>query len=145
MQSQDAFLRRQAARFETIGLRVASRNRGANSRSVVGGRNTSLTRSGLPFTSSMRCVHGFGFCGIEASAAPTCPFYQRSTVPVFSGIAGVSFQLTPSTSLAIESGLRYQSNLREDPTDLGFGPFVKDAYAGSRWSIPITTTLRVRF
>jgi len=90
-------------------------------------------------------VHGFGFCGIEASAAPTCPFYQRSTVPVFSGIAGVSFQLAPSTSLAIESGVRYQSNLREDPTDLGFGPFVKDAYAGSRWSIPITTTLRVRF
>src|SRR4029079_17774307 len=90
-------------------------------------------------------VHGFGFCGIEASAAPTCPFYQRSTVPVFSGIAGVSFQLAPSTSLAIESGLRSQSNLREDPTDLGFGPFVKDAYTGSRWSIPITTTLRVRF
>jgi hypothetical protein len=41
----------------------------------------------------------------------------RSTVSVFGGIAGVSVRISPATRLAIESGLRYQTHLREDPSD----------------------------
>jgi len=89
----------------------------------------------------VRKIDLHGFC---IDAVPSCGFYQRSTVPVFGAIVGVSFPIAPVTSLAVESGLRYQANLRKDPSTLGLG-FIDGIYTGGRWSIPITTTLRFRF
>jgi hypothetical protein len=72
------------------------------------------------------------------------PYFNGSTLLIFGGDAGVSYDVSDRTALGIELGLRYQGKpgvapLFADPNLQG----VNDT--GSRWSLPMSAFLRVRF
>jgi hypothetical protein len=72
------------------------------------------------------------------------PFYEKSTVAVFGGDLGFSYDVSENVGLGIEAGLRYQSG----PSDVeglagtGLEP-INDT--GSRWSVPVLATVTFRF
>ena len=72
------------------------------------------------------------------------PYFKGSTLLIFGGDAGVSYDLSDKMALGIELGLRYQGKpeaapLFADPKLQG----VNDT--GSRWTLPLSAFLRVRF
>jgi hypothetical protein len=72
------------------------------------------------------------------------PYFKGSTLLIFGGDAGASYDLSDTMALGIELGLRYQGQpgaepLFADPNLQG----VNDT--GSRWSLPISAFLRMRF
>jgi len=72
------------------------------------------------------------------------PYFEGSTLFIFGGDAGVSYDMTSRTALGIELGLRHQSKpgaapLFADPKLQG----VNDT--GGRWSLPISAFATVRF
>ena len=72
------------------------------------------------------------------------PYFEGSTLFLFGGDAGVSYDMTSRTSLGIELGLRHQSKpgaapLFADPNLQG----VNDT--GGRWTLPISAFATVRF
>ena len=72
------------------------------------------------------------------------PYFQGSTVLIFGGDAGVSYDVSDTTAFGIELGLRFQGKpgaerLFTDPKLRG----VNDT--GSRWSLPISAFMTVRF
>jgi hypothetical protein len=72
------------------------------------------------------------------------PYFQGSTLFIFGGDAGASYDLSDKMALGIEVGLRYQGKpeaapLFTDPNLQG----VNDT--GSRWTLPLSAFLRVRF
>ena len=72
------------------------------------------------------------------------PYFKSSTLFIFGGDAGVSYDLSDRTAVGIELGLRYQGKpgaeqLFADPNLKG----VNDT--GSRWSLPMSAFLTVRF
>lgn len=72
------------------------------------------------------------------------PFFDDSIVPVFGGDAGVLFGVSPRISVGVEGGLRYHGDLSQLEGLAGTGlENLNDA--GSRWSVPITGVLRLRF
>jgi hypothetical protein len=73
--------------------------------------------------------------------------FARSYVPVVAALAGIDVMLGKGgTSIGIESGFRYQFGLSPDLSDLLAGPYVNDnTFPGTRWSIPVTATVRLRF
>ncbi len=72
------------------------------------------------------------------------PFYDTSTVGLFGGDVGLSFRLGPNLSLGAEAGLRWQGKLTEIEGLAGTGlENLNDV--GSRWSLPVSAVLTVRF
>ena len=72
------------------------------------------------------------------------PYFKSSTLLIFGGDAGVSYDVSDRTAVGIELGLRYQGKpgaeqLFADPNLKG----VNDT--GSRWSLPMSAFLTVRF
>jgi len=72
------------------------------------------------------------------------PYFEGSTLFLFGGDAGVSYDMTSTTALGVELGLRHQSKpgaapLFADPKLQG----VNDT--GGRWSLPISAFATVRF
>ena len=72
------------------------------------------------------------------------PYFKSSTLLIFGGDAGVSYDVSDTTAVGIELGLRYQGKpgaepLFADPNLQG----VNDT--GSRWSLPMSAFLTVRF
>lgn len=72
-------------------------------------------------------------------------FFLRSTVPTFAAIAGLSFVVRPQLHIRFETGLRYQGRPEAEPPDEWTGPWLHDIYDGLRWSMPLTTTVQLRF
>lgn len=75
---------------------------------------------------------------------PNQPYFKGSTLLIFGGDAGVSYDVSDTMALGIELGLRYQGKpeaelLFADPKLQG----VNDT--GSRWTLPLSAFLRVRF
>ena len=72
------------------------------------------------------------------------PYFEGSTLFIFGGDAGISYDVSDTAALGIELGLRYQGKpgaepLFADPNLQG----VNDT--GSRWSLPISAFVTVRF
>jgi hypothetical protein len=72
------------------------------------------------------------------------PYFEGSTLFIFGGDAGVSYDLSSTTALGIELGLRHQGKpgaapLFTDPALQG----VNDT--GGRWSLPLSAFATVRF
>ena len=72
------------------------------------------------------------------------PYFEGSTLFIFGGDAGVSYDMSSTTALGIELGLRHQGKpgaapLFADPNLQG----VNDT--GGRWSLPISAFATVRF
>lgn len=72
------------------------------------------------------------------------PFYDTSTVPLFGGDFGLRFRINEALSLGAEAGVRWQGG----PNDLeglaGTGlENLNDV--GSRWSVPVSAVLTIRF
>jgi hypothetical protein len=72
------------------------------------------------------------------------PYFKSSTLFIFGGDAGASYDMSDRTALGIELGLRYQGKpgaepLFADPKLQGIND------TGSRWSLPISAFLTVRF
>ena len=72
------------------------------------------------------------------------PYFEGSTLFIFGGDAGVSYDMSSTTAIGIELGLRHQGKpgaapLFADPKLQG----VNDT--GGRWSLPISAFATVRF
>jgi hypothetical protein len=71
-------------------------------------------------------------------------FYDSSTVGVFGADVGMSYDLGERFAIGLETGPRYQTGLSDIDGLAGTGlESINDT--GSRWSMPIVATLRVRF
>jgi hypothetical protein len=72
------------------------------------------------------------------------PFYGSSTVGVFGADLGFSYDIGEKAALGIETGPRYQTGLSDLDGLAGTGlEPINDT--GSRWSLPIMASLRIRF
>jgi hypothetical protein len=72
------------------------------------------------------------------------PYFQGSTLFIFGGDAGVSYDVSDRTALGIELGLRYQGKPGAEP--LFADPKLRGVNdTGSRWSLPISAFVTVRF
>jgi hypothetical protein len=72
------------------------------------------------------------------------PFYDSSTVGVFGLDIGFSYDVSDAVAIGIETGPRYQTGLSDIEGLAGTGlESINDV--GSRWSMPVLGTIRVRF
>lgn len=72
------------------------------------------------------------------------PYFEGSTLLIFGGDAGISYDLSDKTALGIELGLRYQGKPGAEP--LFADPKLQGVNdTGSRWSLPISAFVSVRF
>ena len=97
--------------------------------------------AGLRFISELPATFSVPAAGVVLSDVP---FYDKSTVGVFGADLGFAYDLNESVAMGIEAGLRYasgSSNL-EGLAGTGLEP-INDT--GSRWSVPVTATLKFRF
>ncbi|HEX9188743.1 MAG TPA: hypothetical protein VGB87_16805 [Vicinamibacteria bacterium] len=96
---------------------------------------------GLRFVSELPSTFSVPAAGVVLSDVP---FYDSSTVGVFGGDLGFSYDLSDSVAFGIEAGVRYQTS----PSDVeglagtGLEP-INDT--GSRWSLPVAAGLTFRF
>jgi hypothetical protein len=72
------------------------------------------------------------------------PYFKGSTLFIFGGDAGVSYDVSDTLALGVEVGLRFQGKpgaepLFSDPNLQG----VNDT--GSRWTLPMSVFAKVRF
>ena len=75
---------------------------------------------------------------------PNLPYFKSSTLLIFGGDAGVSYDVSDKAAVGIELGLRYQGKPGAEP--LFADPKLKDVNdTGSRWSLPLSAFLTVRF
>jgi outer membrane protein W len=97
--------------------------------------------AGLRFVSELPSTFSVPAAGVVLSDVP---FYDSSTVGVFGGDLGFSYDLSKSVSLGIEAGLRYQTGLSDLEGLAGTGlETINDV--GSRWSVPVLATVTFRF
>jgi hypothetical protein len=72
------------------------------------------------------------------------PYFEGSTLLIFGGDAGVSYDLSDKAALGIELGLRYQGKPEAEP--LFADPKLQGVNdTGSRWSLPISAFVSWRF
>ncbi len=72
------------------------------------------------------------------------PFYESSTVGVFGLDIGFSYDVSDRVALGVETGPRYQTGLSDVEGLAGTGlESINDV--GSRWSMPILASIRLRF
>jgi hypothetical protein len=97
--------------------------------------------AGLRFVSELPSTFSVPAAGVVLTDVP---FYDSSTVGVFGADLGVSYDLSEQFSFGLETGPRYQTGLSdlEGLAGTGLEP-INDV--GSRWSMPIVATLRLRF
>jgi hypothetical protein len=97
--------------------------------------------AGLRFVSELPSTFSVPAAGVVLSDVP---FYESSTVGVFGLDLGVSYDVSERVALGIETGPRYQTGLSdlEGLAGTGLEP-INDV--GSRWSMPVLATIRVRF
>jgi len=97
--------------------------------------------AGLRFVSELPSTFSVPAANVVLSDVP---FYDSSTVGVFGGDLGFSYDVSESVALGIEAGLRYQTGLSdlEGLAGTGLEP-INDA--GSRWSVPDLATVTFRF
>jgi hypothetical protein len=97
--------------------------------------------AGLRFVSELPSTFSVPAAGVVLSDVP---FYDSSTVGVFGADLGLSYDLSERVALGIETGPRYQTGLADLEGLAGTGlERINDT--GSRWSMPIVATLRLRF
>jgi hypothetical protein len=97
--------------------------------------------AGLRFLSELPSTFSVPAAGVVLNDVP---FYDSSTVGVFGGDLGFSYDVSKGVALGIEAGLRYQTG----PSDLeGLAGTGLEAIndVGSRWSVPVVATLTFRF
>lgn len=96
---------------------------------------------GVRFVSELPSTFSVPVAGVVLSDVP---FYDSSTVGVFGVDLGFSYDLSQKVAMGLETGPRYQTDLSdlEGLAGTGLEP-INDT--GSRWSMPILATLRVRF
>ncbi|HET7292725.1 MAG TPA: hypothetical protein VFM88_09880 [Vicinamibacteria bacterium] len=97
--------------------------------------------AGLRYVGELPSTFSVPAAGVVLSDVP---FYDSSTVGVFGADLGFSYDLSQRVALGLETGPRYQTGLSdlEGLADTGLER-INDT--GSRWSMPILATLRVRF
>jgi hypothetical protein len=96
---------------------------------------------GLRFVSELPSTFSVPAAGVVLSDVP---FYDSSTVGVFGGDLGFSYDVSPSVALGLEAGLRYQTSLSDIDGLAGTGlEPINDT--GSRWSLPVLATITFRF
>jgi hypothetical protein len=72
------------------------------------------------------------------------PFYDSSTVATAAAVLGARYDVSPTFSLGLETGPRYQGTPDNVPTLVGTGlESINDT--GDRWSMPILFTATLRF
>src|SRR5262245_47928676 len=72
------------------------------------------------------------------------PYFKRSTLFIFGGDGGVSYDISDTISLGAELGLRYQG--KPGAETLFADPKLRDVNdTGSRWSLPISVFAKARF
>jgi hypothetical protein len=97
--------------------------------------------AGLRFVSELPSTFSVPAAGVVLNDVP---FYDSSTVGVFGLDLGASYDLSPKVALGLETGPRYQTGLGDLDGLAGTGlETINDT--GSRWSMPIVATLRLRF
>jgi hypothetical protein len=97
--------------------------------------------AGLRFVSELPSTFSVPAAGVVLNDVP---FYDSSTVGVFGLDLGASYDLSPKVALGLETGPRYQTGLGGLEGLAGTGlENINDT--GSRWSMPIVATLRLRF
>jgi hypothetical protein len=97
--------------------------------------------AGLRFVSELPSTFSVPAAGVVLSDVP---FYESSTVGVFGLDIGFSYDVSESLALGIETGPRYQTGLSDLEGLAGTGlESINDV--GSRWSMPILATIRLRF
>lgn len=97
--------------------------------------------AGLRFVSELPSTFSVPAAGVVLEDVP---FYDSSTVGVFGLDIGFSYDVSESVALGIETGPRYQTGLNdiEGLAGTGLEP-INDV--GSRWSMPVLATIRLRF
>lgn len=97
--------------------------------------------AGLRFVSELPATFSVPDAGV---VLPDVPFYDSSTVGVFGADLGMTFDVSESVALGIETGPRYQTGLSDIEGLAGSGlETINDT--GSRWSMPIVATIMLRF
>jgi hypothetical protein len=97
--------------------------------------------AGLRFVSELPATFSVPAAGVVLNDVP---FYDSSAVGVFGADLGVSYDLSDQVALGLETGPRYQTGLKDLEGLAGTGlERINDI--GSRWSMPIVATLRLRF
>jgi len=97
--------------------------------------------AGLRFVSELPSTFSVPAAGVVLNDVP---FYDSSTVGVFGLDLGASYDLSPKVALGLETGPRFQTKPRGLEGLAGTGlENINDT--GSRWSMPIVATLRLRF
>lgn len=76
---------------------------------------------------------------------PDTLFYDETIVPTFGGDFGVVFAVTPRIGLGVEAGLRWTGEPDGLDEDLAGTGLENLNDTGSRWTMPIVGTFRVRF
>ena len=97
--------------------------------------------AGLRFISELPSSFSVPAAGVVLNDVP---FYDKSTVGVFGGDLGFSYDVGANVALGVEAGLRYQTKPSglEGLAGTGLEP-INDT--GSRWSLPVLATLTFRF
>jgi hypothetical protein len=97
--------------------------------------------AGVRFVSELPSTFSVPAAGVVLSDVP---FYDSSSVFVLGADIGVSYDLGERLAIGLETGPRYQTGLSdlEGLAGTGLEP-INDT--GSRWSMPIVATLRLRF
>jgi len=97
--------------------------------------------AGVRFVSELPSTFSVPAAGVVLSDVP---FYESSTVGVVGLDIGFSYDVSESLALGIETGPRYQTGLSDVEGLVGTGlEPINDV--GSRWSMPIVASVRVRF
>jgi hypothetical protein len=97
--------------------------------------------AGLRFVSELPATFSVPAAGVVLSDVP---FYESSTVGVFGADLGFTYDVSDSLAIGIETGPRYQTGLSDVDGLAGTGlEAINDT--GSRWSMPLLATLRLRF
>jgi hypothetical protein len=72
------------------------------------------------------------------------PYFKGSTLFIFGGDTGVSYDMSDTIALGVELGLRYQGKPGAEP--LFADPKLQNVNnTGSRWSLPISVFAKARF
>ncbi len=99
-------------------------------------------RGGIGFTDRIKADFTIPDANIAVNDAA---FYKKSTIYSGGLDVGLSYDVGTNVSIQAETGLRYQSKLKDDDTDIAGLGLAAINDSGSRLSVPITLKLRAGF
>lgn len=73
------------------------------------------------------------------------PFFARSVPLTLTGMVGIAVGISRRLSVGVESGVHYQAPLTVDAAASNYTIGPLNYYGLSRWSVPVTGTVRCRF